>query len=491
MIRSFLAALYFFSSAAFAQVENPTANSEGGGLNNPGASNIGGDELAGVAAGLSFGAVNVIGPMVDVGTHALLQWERTQPWTAAAFVVLSAAPAGGGAAIIFTTANFGAAVVAGGAYTGYEWWIDPSCNQRVRIISNFGTNNYIGSIGTAQLCDGAQHEVAVSYDGSSTFSGIHMYVDGKIDGTSSEGTSLTASIINTQPFFIGNQRGFPYSLGGILRHFSLSKVVRNLAWVAAYTTASAAVDANTVLAYDFTENGGKTTFDASPNAFVASVDNVTWGPSGAIGNAPFIPQGAVSVDATGTALAAITITLQKNVKAGSAVAGAAYCACTTSLSVTDDKSNAYTVIGPNTGLAGVQYWYFYAVNVTNAPHIVTATLSSGTGTFWRGVVDEIANVQGIDGTNITYTPTASGTDGMTSGPFTTTVNNDFIYGVSTKFDLGTIVHGTTFTIQESTVATDNFYTEYFWQPIAGSLAATLTPSAATRATTAGIAFKSQ
>lgn len=442
--------------------------------------------------GLSFGAANVRGIQVDVGSHSSLQWERTQPWTASVFVVVSAAPAIGGASIIFTTANSGAVAVAGNVFAGYEWWIDENCKQRVRLINNFGTNNYLGVIGSTTFCDGKQHKLAVSYDGSSTFAGIKIYVDGNVDSTANEGTTLSASIINTQPFIIGNQRGWPYALGGTLRHFSLSNIVRNQSWVQSYTTAAASVDANTVLAYDFMENGGKTTADASSSGFTASVDNAVWQPSGAVGNAPFIPQGAVSSDTTGTASAFKIVTLPGIVASGSVVAGAAYCACTTNLTVTDDKSNSYTVLGPNIGLAGVKYWYFYALNVTNGPSVITTTLSSGTGTFWRAVVDEIANVQAIDGNNNTYTASASGTDGITSGSLTTTVNNDFIYGTSTKFDVGTIVHGTNFSIQENTIpSTDNIFSEYFWQPTAGSIAATLTPSATTRAVATGIAFKTQ
>ncbi len=431
--------------------------------------------------GMAFGAVNTPNIQVDVGTHTALAFERTQAWTAAAYVTITTPPSGPfPAAVIFTTSNQGKTQT---AYTGYEWFIDANCHERIRVISNFNSNNYLGVVGSISFCDGKQHKLAVSYDGSSTVAGVTMYVDGVLDPTGSEGTTLSSSILQTpaQPFIIGNQRGWPYTLGGTLAHFSLSNVVRNQAWVQAYTTAAATTDANTLLAYDFNENTGNTTADASSNAFLASVDNAVWQPSGHVGVAPFIAQG-VSKSSAGSS-ASVSVTLPGIVASGDTVAGAVDCACTTGVTVTDDKSNSYTVIGPNTTLGGVHYWQFYAQNITNAPQTITATLTSSVGTFWGIVTDELVNVKSpIDGSSITYTSAATGANGVTSGAFTTTLNGDFIYGTTSIYDVATIQPGTNFSIQEPA------FSGYYFQQTAGSVAATFTPSTTIRAHAGGIAF---
>lgn len=455
-----------------------------------------GSSIVTIQPGISFGAVNTSSIQVDVGTHTALQWDRTQAWTAAAFLTVINPPATNGAAVIFTTSNQGP-VIAGITYQGYEWWIDPNCHQRVRLINNFNGNNYLGVIGSTNVC-GARHKLAVSYNGSSTAGGVVMYVDGNVDTSSSEGKTLSASIVNTQPFIIGNQRGWPYSVGGKLEHFSLSNVVRNQSFIQSYTTAAASVDANTVLAYDFNENSGKTTADASSNSFTAAINNATWQPSNTIGNAPFIAQGALSPDSGGTSLTSVSSTFSVNVGNDDIIAGAVYCGCTTPIAITDDKGNSYTVFGPDTSLANVQYWQFYSTNlITNGPHIITATLTSGAGTFWRMVTDDIANVQPvIDGNSIAYTASATGNNAITSGSFTTVQNGDFLWGAADNYNaISSITHGTTslvpFTIQENTLgtgATDNIYSEYLWQTTAAAVSVTFTVSGTTRAHGSGIAF---
>ncbi|HMF68667.1 MAG TPA: LamG-like jellyroll fold domain-containing protein, partial [Phyllobacterium sp.] len=138
-------------------------------------------------------------PNVSV-TQAALNFERTQSWSLNCQVQVPGPPtavaAGGGtAAIIFTTCNQGP----GSTFPGYEVWINASGTIQVRLISNITANNYIGVFGAINVCDNNLHNVAVSYDGSSTIGGIKIYVDGVLDTNTSEGFALTASILNAQP----------------------------------------------------------------------------------------------------------------------------------------------------------------------------------------------------------------------------------------------------------------------------------------------------
>lgn len=494
MFIRFLTALAFFFASASAQINNPGLPSLGDGLNNPGTTNVGGSSGNDNPStpSLDFGAANFQGNGLDVGSHSILQWERTQAWTDIEFVNIPTPPTTGGAAVIFTTSNQGNSVSIGNLFTGYEHWIDPNCHERVRVISNFGGNNYIGAIGTANVCGGL-HKLAASYDGSSTFAGIKMWVDGVADTTTSEGTALSASIINNQKFLIGNQSGWGFGLGGRLSHFSLSNVVRNQAFIQAYTTAAGSADASTMLAYDFGENTGKTTADASANGFTASVDNVIWRPSGAVGRAPYIRNSAVGADTGATARTNTFATLPVTAAGGDIIAGSVYCACTTPIGITDDKGNAYTVVGPNTGKANVQYWLFYSGQVSNSPSVVTGTLTSSTGTFWRMVIDDIANAGVSDGSALAYTAACSTANCITSGAFTPSVNNDFIYTAATHYAVANLLTGTNFSLSVNThdvAPIDDFTSAYFWQGTAASVAGTWSPSAAADGTAGAVAFKS-
>lgn len=450
------------------------------------------DVGAETAPGLAMGSFNTAGVWADVGTHSAFGFDRTQAWTGIAWVKLAAAPALNGAAVLFTTANQGQGQTK--YTTPLELWVDQNCHLRVRIISDFSSNNYLGAIGSQTFCDGVLHKVAASYDGSSTFAGISMSIDGATDiNIINEGHSITASAVNRQPLTIGGQYGWPYNFGGTIEHLSISNVVRSQSWIQSYTTAAASVDTNTLLAYDFTENTGKTTADSSSNSFTGAVCNAVWQPSTMVGNAPCLPQGAASVDHGASALSSVSASLPANVASGSAIAGAVYCACLTTLTVTDDMSNSYTVLGPETSLTGVQYWQFYATNLTNSPHTVTATLSAGTGTFWRMEINEVANViSTVDGNALAYTAAASGTDGLSSGSITTMIDKDFIFGNGTSYDSKNLLAGTNFSMANNIFGTiDSLWSEYYWQPTAGSVAATFTPSATTRGHAGGIAFRTQ
>lgn len=273
-MKRFLGALFVL--LALAGVAHPFGLGLGNRLGKFGAVGQGGGGIAPPAAGLALTflpANATTTPNVNAGSHAPLQWERTQPWTALAQINVATPPTS--AAIIFTTCNQGNADT---HFPGYEFWIDGTGKLRVRVISDIATNNYIGVIGTTNVATGATFTVAASYDGSSTVAGVKIYVNGVLETMTSEGFSLSGSIINAQPLVLGNQLGFAFSLGGTLANFSLSNVVRSQAQIAAYTTAAGAVDANTVLAYNFPEGFGVTTADLSTNGFTATDSAALWPP---------------------------------------------------------------------------------------------------------------------------------------------------------------------------------------------------------------------
>src|SRR6266850_719438 len=102
-------------------------------------------------------------------------------------------------------------------------------------------------------------------------------------------------------------------------------------------------------------------------------------------------------------------------------------------SVTDDKSNTYT-LGPFGADANQQNFIYFAAGVTNGPHIITVNYSSAIG-FVSAVVSEysgIATSSPIDGTcsGGTGTGCKNSTGSSTSatpGSMTTATAGDLIY----------------------------------------------------------------
>jgi len=75
-------------------------------------------------------------------------------------------------------------------------------------------DNYIAVRGTTHLNDGQWHHVAMTYDGSSSASGLKLYVDGVPEASVvQEDTLGTHSILNNVPFTIGSREngGVPFN----------------------------------------------------------------------------------------------------------------------------------------------------------------------------------------------------------------------------------------------------------------------------------------
>jgi hypothetical protein len=192
----------------------------------------------------------------------VLQYERTQPWTAMAAIKMFSKPPPNMANVIFTN------VLAGKPYSGYELWVDPNGFLHVRIINNIA-NNYIGKVGTTNVCDGNWHFVAATYDGSSRAAGVNIYLDGTLQAMTIESDTLTGSIVAPgQQMLIGNQNGrsSTFFARGYIDEFSIHNVVRSASYIAAISpTNLPQVDSNVQLMYHFTEDDGTVAHDASGN----------------------------------------------------------------------------------------------------------------------------------------------------------------------------------------------------------------------------------
>ena len=204
----------------------------------------------------------------NINAGSVLAYDKNQPWTMMTSLNVAQNPTE--AAVIFTNAN-------AAPYPCYEAWIDPTGHLRVRIISNFPAN-YIDVQSSVVVTDGKWHNVAISYDGSSSASGVKIYLDGVQDtATTIVANSLTGSIVGPThgPLIIGNQTNWPFALNGSLDYFSISNQVRSPSYIAQFSSPGSTppVDANTVLYYNFNEDTGTVAHDLSSDGYAATLSS--------------------------------------------------------------------------------------------------------------------------------------------------------------------------------------------------------------------------
>jgi hypothetical protein len=230
----------------------------------------------------------------EINAGSVLAYDKNRPWTIMAGINVAHNPAS--AAVIASNL-----VGSGSAHPGYQLWIDPSGHLRLRLVSNFSAGNYIDVQSGFVVTDGNWHEVTVSYGGSGSASGIKFYLDGAQDtATKILNNSLTGSIVSSThgPLIVGNQPGYEstYELNGSLDQFSISNVLRSQTYIAQHWLAGSVfpVDANTVLAYNFSEAGGTIAHDLSSNGYSATLSSSsmwTRGPSATLTSAVQVSSG--------------------------------------------------------------------------------------------------------------------------------------------------------------------------------------------------------
>ena len=203
----------------------------------------------------------------EINAGSVLAYDRSQPFTVMAQLDVAQKPT----QVAVIASNL---VGSGSAHPGYQVFIDPAGHLQVRLVSNYSTGNDIDVQSSFVVTDGNWHDIAVSYDGSGSASGIKIYEDGKQDTAATViANSLTGSIVSSTPapLIIGNQAGYEssYDLHGSLEQFSISDVVRSAAYIAQYSSPGsvAPVDAHMALDYHFNQNTGTVVDDLSSNGY--------------------------------------------------------------------------------------------------------------------------------------------------------------------------------------------------------------------------------
>ena len=128
------------------------------------------------------------------------------------------------------------------------------------------------------MTGGEWQNVAVTYDGSGSASGVKIYVDGVLDtATTTLVNNLSGSIVSQGPLIVGNQAGYEsqFALNGSLADFSISDVARSASYIAQNASFFSAppVDAATVLAYSFSAGSGTEVQDLSADSYNATLSS--------------------------------------------------------------------------------------------------------------------------------------------------------------------------------------------------------------------------
>jgi hypothetical protein len=155
------------------------------------------------------------------------------------------------------------------------------------------------------------------------------------------------------------------------------------------------------------------------------------------------------------------------------------------VSVSDDKGNTYNVEAISTDTTNNQKTTAFSLtNITNAPTVFTATLSAANA-FCSILVEEFSGVSrassderdgAAHGGQFQNSP-GTGTDGITSGTFTTNTNGDLLWGCCTDNVLSPALasNGTGFSTGTQDSVDYTKQSEFKTQPTAGSgTAATFT-----------------
>ena len=393
------------------------------------------------------------GDYVSAGN--VLQWENTQAWSVGCPIRLMTDLAMG--AVLITSAS-------GSPYpfpmevfitcSGVDDTTAPTGRVCVRISSTWHTNA-LSVFGSTNIYDGRTHYIWVTYDGSKSASGVKIYVDGVLETMTTEFDSLTGSSVNSNPLYLGAQKNgassnHPFSYFGPIR---ISNIVRDQTYITANhsSTSPPAVDANTVLAYDFTEQTGTSCNDLSASNYDGTLSSsglwITWDsyPS------QYAVQTATNSQASGTGT--LTIAFPGSVTAGNLiVVGVATYGTSTTVTVSDNVSgNSYTQAGGYTTNGSSRTSIWYAKNIHGGS--CTVSIAPSDAAYISANITELAG----------YDPTAPLDDektgtGTSTLPLTASVSvggsNDIIYAVAGVAAVSTTVPNAHYELLGSVNITD-------------------------------------
>lgn len=167
------------------------------------------------------------------------------------------------------------------AMKGYGLWWESSLNRLAfRLISDVGSGNRAGIyalvISGNSIKDNDWHHIVATYDGSSSASGMKLYLNGSLLSTTYYNDNLSASISTSNNFTVGSRHDDYYVPGFInkVRVYNQELTAANV--LSNYNKAYSPISSGLVLRADIDEGTGSTAYDTSGNGTNGTISGATW-----------------------------------------------------------------------------------------------------------------------------------------------------------------------------------------------------------------------
>lgn len=215
--------------------------------------------------GLDFDGVN---DYVSIPNNNDLDFDGDDEFSIAAFVKHD-----GGLGAIFSK------MIDTNPYTGYDVMALPSGAIVFQLINNWSLGQAIEVTTTSTpLLDGLYHHVAVTYSGSTTASGVRIYVDGVQQSTVTSVNNLIGTTVNTEDAAIGSRSNGGVHFDGEIDEVSIWDTQLSGSTVASLTTAClSGSESNLVALYRMNDQFGSTVSNISmgmPEGTLTNMDTV-------------------------------------------------------------------------------------------------------------------------------------------------------------------------------------------------------------------------
>ena len=112
---------------------------------------------------------------------------------------------------------------------GYVFYV--TANDELEVVLQNTNGNRIRTAGGTALSAGVWYYVVLSYDGSSSWSGVKLYVDGIEETEVNVQDTLSATIQSTGDFQIGDQTVLSLPMNGTIGEVRISNSVRSASWI--------------------------------------------------------------------------------------------------------------------------------------------------------------------------------------------------------------------------------------------------------------------
>ena len=158
---------------------------------------------------------------ITMGDVNELDFSNTDTYTLSAWIKATES----GNEKVFTKALFG------GDYTGWAMYIN-GIKLNASLVESL--SSYIHKVGTTNLTLGVWFNITTTYDGSSSASGMNLYVNGSLESMTTSRDDLAGSSVTTAPLNIGSMNDGSSDFAGNIanaqiynRALSASEVLHN------------------------------------------------------------------------------------------------------------------------------------------------------------------------------------------------------------------------------------------------------------------------